>query len=237
MLGPKFFKSEINHLRNVDYTIQELPEEERPREKLEALGAEDMTSVELLSIILRTGTQGKNVKELSSEILNEHSISELGNQGLESLKDFEGISRVKAGQLKALGELSRRAERAERETIENLSDVRAEVGDMKFLDSEILRVFYLNSGNEVVGEEEFDGSVSSVGLDVQQIFRSAIECKASAVILAHNHPSGESMATEQDLRTTEEVIEAGENLGIDVLDHVVVGEEVSSLREESGLWN
>ncbi|PSH00605.1 MAG: hypothetical protein BRC30_02675 [Nanohaloarchaea archaeon SW_7_46_7] len=57
------------------------------------------------------------------------------------------------------------------------------------------------------------------------------------MILAHNHPSGESMATEQDLRTTEEVIEAGENLGIDVLDHVVVGEEVSSLREESGLWN
>ena len=220
----------------MDYTIQDLPEEERPREKLEDLGAEDMTSVELLSIILRTGTQGKNVKELSSEILNEHSISELGNQGLESLKEFEGISRVKAGQLKALGELSRRAEREEREKIENLSDVRSQVGDMKFLDSEVLRVFYLNSGNELVGEDEFDGGVSNVGLDIQGVFRSAIESKASAVLLAHNHPSGESSATDQDLETTQEVIEAGENLGVDVLDHVVVGEEVFSMRQETGLW-
>ncbi|MFB6174991.1 MAG: RadC family protein [Candidatus Nanohalobium sp.] len=220
----------------MDYTIQELPEEERPREKLEELGAGDMTSVELLSIILRTGTQGKNVKELASEILNQHSVSELGNQGLESLKKFQGISRVKAGQLKALGELSRRAERTERESIEDLSDVRSQVGDMKFLDSEVLRVFYLNSGNELVGEEEFDGGVSNVGLDVQEIFRSAIESKASAVILAHNHPSGEASATEQDLGTTEEVIEAGENLGIDVLDHVIVGEEVFSMRSETGLW-
>ena len=176
------------------------------------------------------------MKELSSEILNEHSISDLGNQGLESLKKFEGISRVKAGQLKALGELSRRAERQERERIENLSDVRSQVGDMKFLDSEILRVFYLNSGNELVGEDEFDGGVSNVGLDVQEIFRSALESKASAVILAHNHPSGDSGATDRDLETTGEVIEAGENLGIDVLDHVVVGEEVFSMREETGLW-
>lgn len=220
----------------MDYTIQELPEEERPREKLEDLGAQDMTSVELLAIILRTGTQGKNVKELSSEILNEHSVSELGNQGLESLKEFEGISRVKAGQLKALGELSRRAERSEREKLENLSDVRSQVGDMKFLDSEILRVFYLNSGNEIVGEEEFDGGVSNVGLDVQQIFRSALENKASAIILSHNHPSGESSATDQDLKTTKEIINAGESLGFDVLDHVIVGEEVFSMRRETGLW-
>ncbi len=220
----------------MDYTIKELPEEERPREKLEDLGAEDMTSVELLSIILRTGTQGKNVKELSSEILNEHSVSELGNQSLESLKEFEGISRVKAGQLKALGELSRRAEREEREKLENLSDVKSQVRDMKFLDSEVLRVFYLNSGNELVDEEEFDGGVSNVGLDVQEVFRSALESKASAVILAHNHPSGEASATEKDLRTTEEVIDAGESLGLDVLDHVIVGEEVFSMRRETGLW-
>ncbi|MFB6115049.1 MAG: JAB domain-containing protein, partial [Candidatus Nanohalobium sp.] len=68
------------------------------------------------------------------------------------------------------------------------------------------------------------------------IFRSALENKASAVILAHNHPSGESGATDQDLRTTEEVIDAGESLGLDVLDHVIVGEEVFSMRRETGLW-
>ncbi len=152
------------------------------------------------------------------------------------MKQFEGISRVKAGQLKALGELSRRTERSEREKIENLSDVKSQVGDMKFMDSEILRVFYLNSGNEVLGEEEFEGGVSNVGLDVQQIFRSAIESKASALILVHNHPSGESSATNQDLETTEDVIEAGDRLGLDILDHVIVGEEVFSMRQETGLW-
>jgi len=220
----------------VDYTIQDLPEQERPREKLENMGAGEMTSVELLSIILRTGTQGKNVKELSSEILNTYSVSELGDQNLKSLKQFEGISRVKAGQLKALGELSRRLERKEREKIENLSDVKARTGDMKFMDSEILRVFYLNSGNEILGEKEFDGGVSNVGLDVQEIFRSALEFKASAVILAHNHPSGEASATDQDMRTTEEVIEAGKNLGIDVLDHLIVGKEAYSMREKTVLW-
>ncbi|MFB6203298.1 MAG: DNA repair protein RadC [Candidatus Nanohaloarchaea archaeon] len=219
----------------MDYTIKELPESERPREKLEERSASELSEVELLSIILRTGTKGKNVKELSAEILEEHSVSELGSRELEELKKFDGISRVKAGQLKALGELARRMEREESEKIEDLGDLRGQVQDMKYLESEVLRVFCLSSGNEVVDEEELEGGVDSVELDTRRVFRPALISNAAAVVLAHNHPSGDPEPTEADIQTTRELIEAGSSLGIDVLDHVVVGDSVSSMRRRPEL--
>lgn len=217
----------------MDYTIKDLPESERPREKLEDRGAEELTDVELLSIVLRTGTQGKNVKELSSEILNTYSLDELGSRELEDLKRFEGISRVKAGQLKAVGELSRRMKKEEREKIESLDDVKSVCGDMKFLEEEVLRVFYLSSGNEVLEKKNFDGSVDSVGIEPRKIFKPALNVNAAALIILHNHPSGKSEPTDQDLDTTREIIDLGERLGVEVLDHVVVGERFFSMRESS----
>lgn len=217
----------------MDYRIEDLPESERPREKLENLGVKNLSDVELLSIVLRTGTQGKNVKELSAEILNEYSLDEIADRNPEDLKKFEGVSRVKAGQLVAVGELSRRLKKEEREKIQGLSDVEARTGDMRFMESEVLRVFYLNSGNEVVGEEEFDGGISEVGFDTREIFQEAMNCNASAMILSHNHPSGKASATQQDVKVTRELVELGEGLGVEVLDHVVVGDEFYSMRENS----
>ncbi|WEL23780.1 RadC family protein [Candidatus Nanohalovita haloferacivicina] len=217
----------------MDYTIKELPESERPREKLEDHGPQKLSDVELLSIILRTGTKGKNVKELSSEILNEHSLEEIADRGLDEMKKFNGISRVKAGQLLAVGELSRRLKKEEREKIQGLEDVKARTGDMKFMESEVLRVFYLNSGNELLAEEEFEGTVSEVGLNTREIFQAAMNCNATAIILSHNHPSGKASATEQDIAVTREIIELGEGLGVQVLDHVIVGEDFWSMRENS----
>lgn len=219
----------------MDYTIKDLPESERPREKLEELGPKNLSEVELLSIVLRTGTQGKNVKELSAEILNRYSLEEIANRELEEMKQFEGISRVKAGQLVAVGELSRRLKREEKEEIKSLSDVKARVEDMKFLESEVLRVFYLNSGNEVILEKEFDGGVSQVDFDPREILREGLLANASAIILSHNHPSGKACATEKDVETTRELIESCESLGLEVLDHIVVGETVFSMRRESEL--
>lgn len=217
----------------MDYRIEDLPESERPREKLENLGVKNLSDVELLSIVLRTGTQGKNVKELSAEILNEYSLDEIADRDPEDLKKFEGVSRVKAGQLVAVGELSRRLKKEKREKIQGLSDVEARTGDMRFMESEVLRVFYLNSGNEVVGEEEFDGGVSEVGFDTREVFQQAMSCNASAMILTHNHPSGEASATRKDVQVTDELIELGKGLGVEVLDHVVVGERFHSMRENS----
>ena len=215
----------------MDYTIKELPESERPREKLSEHGPDNLTDVELLSILLRTGTKGKNVKELSSEILNTYSLDELADRGLSELKDFEGVSRVKAGQLQAIGELSRRLKTEEREQISSLNDVEAVCGDMRFMEEEVLRVFYLSSGNDLIRREEFDGSVSEVGFRPRDIFKKALNSNASAMILAHNHPSGEASATQKDVEVTEELIDLGGKMGVEVLDHVVVGEEVYSMRK------
>ncbi|MFB6116768.1 MAG: DNA repair protein RadC [Candidatus Nanosalina sp.] len=217
----------------MDYTIKDLPESERPREKLEEHGASQLTDVELLSIVLRTGTQGKNVKELSSEILNSYSLDQLASRELEDLKRFEGVSRVKAGQLQAVGELSRRMKKEEKQKIESLSDVKTMCGDMKFMEEEVLRVFYLSSGNEVLEQKNFNGSVDSVGIEPRKLFKPALNVNAAAVIILHNHPSGETEATRQDVETTREVVDLGDRLGVEVLDHVVVGEGFFSMRESS----
>lgn len=220
----------------MDYSIHDLPKSERPREKLEENGVNALSDAELLAILLRTGIQGKNVKELSYEILDEFSLENLSEASMNDLKDLEGISRVKAGQLKAIGELGLRLQREERDKIEDLSDVRARVEDMKFKSSEVLRVFYLNSGNEIVAEKEFDGSVSTVKVEPKKIFSEGLKNDASALILAHNHPSGDSGYTHEDRVFTEELIELGGSLGLDVLDHVVVGKSVKSMRSSSDIW-
>jgi DNA repair protein RadC len=107
---------------------------------------------------------------------------------------------------------------------------------MKFLESEVARVFYLNSGNEIVSEEEFEGRISSVDLEMRDIFEEGLRSNASALILAHNHPSGEAEATDEDIEFTGELIELGERLGVEVLDHAVVGKSVSSMRRCSDIW-
>jgi DNA repair protein RadC len=170
------------------------------------------------------------VKELSAEILNEVSLEGLADRSLKELKGFDGVSKVKAGQLLAAGELGRRMKRVEKEKIESFSDVESQVEDMKFLESEIAMIFYLNSGNEIVSEKEIKGSISSVDVEVREIFRKGLQSKASALILAHNHPSGKAEATEQDIEFTEKLIELGEKLGLYVLDHAVVGKSVQSMR-------
>lgn len=219
----------------MDYTIKELPEGERPREKLEDHGPGYLSEVELLSIILRTGTQGKNVKELSAEILNTYSLPQIANRSMEELKQFDGISRVKAGQLLAVAELSKRLKNEERERIESFSDVKARVQDMKFLEEEKLRVFHLNSGNGIIAEEEIDGVVDEVNFKLKEVFRSAVKNNAAAVVLAHNHPSGSSEPTDADIEATEDAVETGERLGVKVLDHVIIGETVSSMKSGSNV--
>jgi len=220
----------------MDYTIHELPKNERPREKLAENGAESLSDAELLAILLRTGIKGKNVKELSFEILEKFSLHDLTNAEMTEFKEIEGISDVKAGQLEAIGELGLRLQREKRDEINNLSDVKARVEDLKFKSSEVLRIFYLNSGNEILEEYEVDGSISSVNFEDNLVFRRGLKNDASALILCHNHPSGESKPTEEDISTTEELVGLGGRLGLEVLDHVIVGESVSSMRESTEIW-
>lgn len=215
----------------MDYTIKELPESERPREKLEKHGVSALDNVELVSLVLRAGTAGKNVKELSGEILDRFSLAELADLSIEELKQFNGVSRVKAGQLKAVSELGRRMERKELETVESFSDVKSVCGDMVYLSEEELRILLLDSGNGLLRQEVFDGGVDSVNVSVREVFRSAVKNDATALILVHNHPSGEAGATDRDLEFTREAVSAGNRLGVEVLDHVVVGDEFFSMKK------
>jgi len=220
----------------MDYTIKDLPEEERPREKLENHGASDLTSSELLSILLRTGTSGKNVRELASEILGSYSLDEMASRSMEDFKEFKGVSRVKAGQLKALGELARRMKRTEGEKVDSLQDVKDMCRDMRFMEQEVLRVLYLSSGNEVLSTEEFDGDVSNVGFEPREIFSEAFSSNAAAMILVHNHPSGRSEFTSEDVEVTRKVSDLGDDLGVKLLDHVLAGESFVSMRSRRDVF-
>jgi DNA repair protein RadC len=220
----------------MDYTIKDLPEEERPREKLENHGASDLTSSELLSILLRTGTSGKNVRELASEILGSYSLDEMASRSMEDFKEFKGVSRVKAGQLKALGELARRMKRTEGEKVDSLQDVKDMCRDMRFMEKEVLRVLYLSSGNEVLSTEEFDGDVSNVGFEPRKIFSEAFSSNAAAMILVHNHPSGRSEFTSEDVEVTRKVSDLGDDLGVKLLDHVLAGESFVSMRSRRDVF-
>lgn len=219
----------------MDYRIKELPKSERPREKLEKNGASLMTEVELLSLILRTGTSGKNVKELSAEILNSYSLGSLADRTLEDLQNFEGVSQVKSGQLKALGELARRMQTEEKEEISSFSDVKARVKDMKYMEEEQVRILILSSGNKLLKEIEFQGEVASASFSPRNVFKKALQENGSAIILVHNHPSGNPSPTEKDIETTEEIVELGKSLDVKVLDHVIVGETVESMKSGSAV--
>jgi DNA repair protein RadC len=175
------------------------------------------------------------VKELSAEILNTYSIGSIADRSMKDLKKFEGVSRVKAGQLIAVSELSRRMQREKRERLDNLADVKTRVADMKFLETEILRVFYLNAGNELLAEKSFDGGVGFVNIDSRQIVLEALSSNASAVILAHNHPSGKSKPTPADVQATKDLQRLCGKLDVELLDHIIVGEEVSSMRRSGSL--
>lgn len=219
-----------------DYRIEDMPKSERPREKLRENGAGSLTNVELLSVILRTGTSGKNVKQLSGDILREKGLQKLADSSIKDLKSFEGISTVKASQIIAVGELSRRMKREERQKIEDLEDAASLFQDMKFMDQEILRVVALNSGNELLGEKDFDGNVGNVSVEISSIFEFLLENSAAAFVIAHNHPSGDSNPTEKDLKFTEELYRTSEKLGVELLDHIILGKSYTSLRQTTEIF-
>ena len=214
----------------MSYSLKNLSKSERPREKLEEKGVSELSDVELLSIILRTGVSGKNVKEISSEILEKYSLSSISERPMEDLKEFEGVSKVKAGQLKALSELGRRMKVEKKEKISRLSDVEKMVQDMKFMRSEKIRLFHLSSGNRLLKLEEYEGDIGSANLSTRKVFRTALTEKAAAIIIVHNHPSGSPEPSKNDIEVTEDLVEIGENLGVQVLDHVIVGDKIKSMR-------
>jgi DNA repair protein RadC len=211
-----------------EYTIEELPPDDRPREKLKQNGPEYLSDSELLALVIRSGVQGKNVLEVSQAILRDLNLNNLSNSTLQELQSYEGIGEVKAGQILAVFELGKRFARDELtagEEIFSLDDVVGHLNpDMKRLEREELRALHLNNANELIYEETiFYGSLNEVQIEPREIAKSCLKHNTGGVILAHNHPGGEADPSEADVNVTKRVRTTLERLGITLIDHVIVG--------------
>ncbi|MGE5560635.1 MAG: RadC family protein [Chloroflexota bacterium] len=217
--------------------VRDLPPGDRPRERLRRLGPENLSNVELLAIVLRTGTQGQGALQLAASLLaSPGGLRKLVNSPVEELAAVSGVGMAKACSIRAALELGRRlsAETATRPVIKSPRDVSdLLMSDMRYLEKEQFRVLLLNTKNQVLAVEVVSlGDLTSAIVHPREVFKEAVRRAAAAVILVHNHPSGDPSPSREDFDVTKRVTEAGKILGIEVLDHIVIGDNrYISLRE------
>ena len=208
--------------------IQQLLVEEMPREKLIKYGKESLTQVELLALLIRTGTKDKNVLELSREIISSFSAQELLNASYERFMQIKGISTAKACELVALFELSKQIHN---KCISNSTVFTASRDIFKYVKNsfkgkskEELRVLFLNTKHKLIKDEVLaKGGIQHVFIQPREILSRALELHASSIVLVHNHPSGDCTPSSQDIQFTTQVIDACRVLGINCIDHIIVG--------------
>lgn len=219
-------------------TIRELPSAERPRERLRAHGEAALSTAELLAIILRVGISGENVLDVATRLLSQHGgLVGLARLNFDELCGARGLGEAKAAQLRAALELGRRlavATPEERPVIREAQDVaRLLQPEMALLDQEQLRVLVLNTKNQVLSVLTVSsGTVNQSQVRPAEVFRPAIRANATAIIVVHNHPSGDPTPSRDDIRVTADLVEAGRLLDVELLDHIIIGQgRHSSLRE------
>jgi DNA repair protein RadC len=209
--------------------IRDMPFGERPRERLKEYGPWYLSNTELIAILLRTGIKGENVLSLASRLLAKlNGLAGLGRCTFAELCAERGLSEAKACQLLAALELGSRfvsLAPEERASIHSPQDVaNLLMAEMAVLDQEHLRVLSLNTKNEVMSIQEiYVGNVNSAVVRATEVFRPAIRDNAPSIIVVHNHPSGDPTPSPEDIAVTRELVAAGKLLGIELLDHVVIG--------------
>ena len=222
--------------------IQDLPSSDRPRERLAREGAAVLSNAELLAILLRVGVAGENAVRVAERLLAQlQGLPGLHRAGYADLCAQKGIGPAKAAQLQAAVELGKRiavAPTAERTTISSPADAaNLLMYQMAPLDQEYLFVILLDTRNRVLGIplEVYHGSLNTSMIRVGELFREAIKVNAAALIVAHNHPSGDPSPSPEDVAVTRALVEAGKLLDIDVLDHLVIGRYRFVSLKERGL--
>jgi len=210
----------------VKKTIKELPEFERPREKLTKKGAKALKKEELLAIILRSGLKGKNAVEVAKDILEKYGDKKLLDASYEELRNIRGVGPTKAVQILAAIELGSRLfkEKSEKEVyINSPQDVTKETEHIKENKKENFVVLYLDARNKLIYKETVSiGSLNANLVHPREVFEPAIRNLAAQIILTHNHPSGDPEPSEDDLEITKRLVEAGKILGIEVVDHIII---------------
>lgn len=215
--------------------IKELPELERPYEKLEWYGEKQLSNAELLAIIIKTGSRQETSVQLAQRILNLNStksegINFLRNITLEELMQIKGIGKVKAIQLKAVGELANRMgtpTNHKRIAIKEPNDLaKIMIEELRFLTKEIVKVVILNNKNEIIKIKDVAiGSTNFADIKIKDILEEPIKMGAPKIILVHNHPTGDATPSKQDFIFTNELYDATLLLGIELIDHLVIGDK------------
>ncbi len=211
--------------------IKSLPKNERPVEKALSQGIERLSNSELLALILHTGLKNQSAIGLGEQILSAlpGGLSGLGGCAVEDLLAIEGIGQVKACSLLAAVELGKRiagGTRDEKLRITSSDDVaRLFMEELRYLKKEHFKCVLLNSKGELITVDNVSvGELSSTVIHPREVFQKAIRKSAAAIIFVHNHPSGDPSPSRQDIDTTRRLCEAGELLGISVLDHIIIGD-------------
>jgi DNA repair protein RadC len=208
--------------------VKDLPDENRPREKLMQGGPEMLSTSELLSVVLGSGTKREEISHMTKRILREYGDKNISNyRNPKALSSDMEIPIVKACQIVSCFELGRRffgSGKGSQVIIRNAKSAYHYLKGMQSLSKEQIRGLYLNSRYRLIHDEVISvGSLTSSIIHPREVFRPAIECSAAAIIMAHNHPSGSPKPTKGDIEATEQLIEAGKILGIQILDHIVIG--------------
>jgi DNA repair protein RadC len=223
------------------YRIMDLYESDRPRERLAALGPQALSNAELIAILLRVGVTGENAVQVGQRLLNKYGgLRGLHRVPFKELMDQHGLGEAKASQIKAAIELGRRLSLEspeERPSINSPADAAALVQyEMSALEQEHLRVILLDRRNRVMETTEvYKGSVNSSQIRVGEVFKEAIRKNASALIVIHNHPSGDPAPSPDDVAVTRAIVQAGKLLDVEVLDHLVIGHGKWVSLKERGL--
>jgi DNA repair protein RadC len=221
--------------------IKDIPSRERPRERLREKGASSLSSAELLAIILRTGVASESALDLAARLLSRFGgLEGLARASFGELCTEHGLGEAKVAQLKSALELGRRllsSQPDERTVVKCPQDIanllQAEMG---FLEQEELRVVLLNTKNQVMGMPAiYRGSVNTSLVRVSELFREAIRQNCPALIVVHNHPSGDPSPSPEDIQVTRQAVEAGKLLNIEVLDHLIIARQSYVSLKEQGL--
>ena len=209
--------------------IKDLPEQNRPRERFLKHGPEFLSDSELFAILLRTGNKQENVIDMSNRLIAEYSLNKLFECSLKELQKIKGIGPSKAMQILTIAEIQKRINQSKNpvkriscaEDVFNLMHER-----LKDKKEEHFYVLMLDTKNNLIGEQLISkGILDSSIVHPREVFKPAIKNSASKIILVHNHPSGDPSPSQEDLEITEKLMNAGEELGIKVLDHIILGGE------------
>jgi DNA repair protein RadC len=221
--------------------IRDMPQDERPRERLLSVGPQALSTTELLAITLRTGTGGENVLRLAERLLAQcNGLAGVARASVKELCEVRGIGPAKAIEIKAALEIGRRllaTAPEERPRVTSPADAaNLLMAEMMLLEQEHMRLILLDTRNHVLNSPTvYVGSLNTSVVRIGELFRAAIRENAAAMIVAHNHPSGDPSPSPEDIHVTRQIASAGKLLDIELLDHVIIGRQRYVSLKERGL--